>query len=60
MFREWAMKEGLLSDGQVKDIEKDVHAIVEDAVKFAEESPKPVRLFKGLPSDHSISLQASY
>lgn len=41
MFREWAMKEGLLSDGQVKDIEKDVHAIVEDAVKFAEESPKP-------------------
>lgn len=40
-FRTWALEQGLLSDGKVKDIEAAVNAEVEDAVKFADESPKP-------------------
>lgn len=31
-----------MSDADVKDIEKQIVAEVEDAVKFADESPKPV------------------
>lgn len=42
-FRKFALEEGLMSDADVKDIEKQVTAEVEDAVKFADESPKPER-----------------
>ena len=41
-FREFALAEGLMSDADVKDIEKQIVAEVEEAVKFADESPKPV------------------
>ena len=41
-FRKWALEQGLLSDGKVKEIEAAVTAEVEDSVKFADESPKPV------------------
>ena len=41
-FRKFALEEGLMSDADVKDIEKQVTAEVEEAVKFADESPKPV------------------
>jgi pyruvate dehydrogenase E1 component alpha subunit len=40
-FRKWALEQGLLSDGRVKEIEAAVTAEVEDSVKFADESPKP-------------------
>lgn len=40
------MEAGLLSEGQIKDIEKDVIDVVDEAVKFADESPKPVRVQK--------------
>jgi TPP-dependent pyruvate/acetoin dehydrogenase alpha subunit len=43
MFRTWALEQGLLSDSKVKEIEAAVTAEVDDSVKFAEESPKPVR-----------------
>ena len=42
-FRSWALAEGLLSEAQVKEIDASVTEEVEDAVKFADESPKPVR-----------------
>lgn len=42
-FRKFALEEGLMSDADVKDIEKEIVAEVEEAVKFADESPKPVR-----------------
>ena len=41
-FRKFALEEGLMSDTDVKDIEKQIVAEVEEAVKFADESPKPV------------------
>ena len=41
-FRKFALEEGLMSDADVKDIEKQIVAEVEEAVKFADESPKPV------------------
>ena len=43
-FKKWVLEEKILSEQQISDIEKDVEAVVEDAVQFAEESPKPVRL----------------
>lgn len=42
-FRKYILEEGLLSESQIRDIEKEVLEVVEDAVKFADESPKPVR-----------------
>ncbi|KAL3134892.1 hypothetical protein ABBQ32_007858 [Trebouxia sp. C0010 RCD-2024] len=42
-FRKFALEEGLMSDADVKEIEKQVTAEVEEAVKFADESPKPER-----------------
>jgi TPP-dependent pyruvate/acetoin dehydrogenase alpha subunit len=58
-FRKWALEQGLLSDGKVKEIEAAVTAEVEDSVKFADESPKPVsfRLFPA--SCLSASMQLS-
>ena len=44
-FRSWALAEGLLTEAQVKEIDQSVTEEVEDAVKFADESPKPVRHF---------------
>lgn len=41
-FKKWVLEEKILSEQQIADIEKDVEAVVEDAVQFAEESPKPV------------------
>lgn len=43
MFAEWAVKEGLLTEGKIKELQQSVMAEVEEAVKFADESPKPVR-----------------
>lgn len=40
-FKKWVLEEKILSEQQLSDIEKDVEAVVEDAVQFAEESPKP-------------------
>lgn len=37
------LEEGLLSEAQIKDIDASVTEVVEEAVKFADESPKPVR-----------------
>jgi TPP-dependent pyruvate/acetoin dehydrogenase alpha subunit len=36
------LKNGLLTEQQIKDIEKSVIDEVEEAVQFADESPKPV------------------
>ena len=41
-FRDFVLKQSILSEAQIKDIDKEVEAIVDDAVKFADESPKPV------------------
>ena len=35
------LKNGLATEAEIKEIEKDVVAEVEDAVEFADESPKP-------------------
>jgi pyruvate dehydrogenase E1 component alpha subunit len=42
-FRNFVLKQSILSEAQIKDIDAEVEAIVDDAVKFADESPKPVR-----------------
>jgi TPP-dependent pyruvate/acetoin dehydrogenase alpha subunit len=42
-LKKYILEAGLLTEGQVKDIEKEVIEVVEEAVKFADESPKPVR-----------------
>ena len=42
-FRDFVLKQSILSEAQIKDIDKEVEAVVDDAVKFADESPKPVR-----------------
>ena len=42
-FRDFVLKQSILSEAQIKDIDNEVEAIVDDAVKFADESPKPVR-----------------
>jgi len=36
------LEAGLMSEADVKELEKSVIDEVEDAVKFADESPKPV------------------
>lgn len=41
-LKKYILEAGLLTEGQVKDIEKEVIEVVEEAVKFADESPKPV------------------
>ncbi len=41
-FRDFVLKQSILSEAQIKDIDNEVEAIVSDAVKFADESPKPV------------------
>lgn len=43
MFGEWALKEGLLTEARIKEMQQSVMAEVENAVQFADESPKPVR-----------------
>ncbi|KAK9904884.1 hypothetical protein WJX75_004844 [Coccomyxa subellipsoidea] len=40
-LKKYILEAGLLTEGQVKDIEKEVIEVVEEAVKFADESPKP-------------------
>ena len=41
-FRDFVLKQSILSEAQIKDIDKEVEAVVDEAVKFADESPKPV------------------
>jgi TPP-dependent pyruvate/acetoin dehydrogenase alpha subunit len=41
-FKDYCLKNGLLTEQQIKDIEKSVLDEVEEAVQFADESPKPV------------------
>lgn len=41
-FKKWVLSEKILTEQQISDIEKEVEAVVEEAVQFAEESPKPV------------------
>ena len=41
-FKKYALDAGLVSDADLKQIEKEVLAEVDEAVKFADESPKPV------------------
>ena len=43
-FKKYILDAKLASEADVKDIEKQVIAEVEESVKFADESPKPVRL----------------
>ncbi len=40
-FRERALAEGWVSETEIADIEKEVQATVDDAVRFAEQSPDP-------------------
>lgn len=40
-FRKYALESGLMSQADVQELEKSVIDEVEDAVKFADESPKP-------------------
>lgn len=47
-FRDWVLKEKILSEQQLSDIDKEVEATVEDSVQFADESPKPVSLYSCL------------
>ena len=41
-FRNFVLKQSILSEAQIKDIDNEVEALVDEAVKFADESPKPV------------------
>ncbi len=43
-FMKWVLDEKILSQQQLEQIDKDVDAVVEEAVQFAEDSPKPVSL----------------
>ncbi len=43
-LKKYILEAKLLSEGQIKDIEKEVLDVVDEAVKFADESPKPVSL----------------
>ena len=56
-FRKWALEQGLLSEGKVKEIEAAVTAEVEDSVKFADESPKPVSVTAPLDLYQPVALQ---
>jgi len=38
----WVLDEKILSEQQLAQIDKDVDEVVEEAVQFAEDSPKPV------------------
>lgn len=42
-FKEYLMKNDILTEEQIKEIEVDVDAIVDDAVTFSEESPNPTK-----------------
>lgn len=42
-FKDYCLKNGLLTEQQIKDIEKSVNDEIEEAVQFADESPKPVQ-----------------
>lgn len=44
-FRKYALEAGLMTEADVKELEKSVNEEVEEAVKFADESPKPVGSF---------------
>jgi pyruvate dehydrogenase E1 component alpha subunit len=41
LFRDRATKAGLLSEDEIKHIEKDVNDLVDEAVAFADASPEP-------------------
>ena len=43
-LRKHILEEGLVTEAQLKEVEAAVVAEVDDAVKFADESPKPVRV----------------
>jgi pyruvate dehydrogenase E1 component alpha subunit len=45
-FREQVLKERWLNNSDCQEIEQQVHAVVEDAVNFAEQSPPPTELAK--------------
>lgn len=48
-FKKYALESGLMSEDDIKQIDKEVLAEVDEAVKFADESPKPVSaMAKGL------------
>lgn len=44
-FSKFVLEKKLLTEEQVTEIDKEVEAIVEESVQFADESPKPVRSF---------------
>jgi hypothetical protein len=48
-LRKYLLDNGVLGEAALKDIEAEVTAVVDDAVKFADESPKPVRTLALLP-----------
>ena len=41
LFRAYCLAEGILTEGEIKAIEKDVNDQVDEAVAFAEASPEP-------------------
>ena len=47
-LRKYILEEGLVTEAQLKEVEAAVVAEVDDAVKFADESPKPVRVHPGM------------
>lgn len=42
-LRDYMLKHGLATEAEIKDLEKSVADEVDDAVDFADKSPKPVR-----------------
>lgn len=49
------LKQSILSEAQIKDIDQEVEAVVDEAVKFADESPKPVSPSTSLPEAHAVT-----
>lgn len=47
-FRELILKGNWLSNAELQNIEQEVHAVVEDAVRFATDSPKPTELYQNV------------
>ena len=54
-FRNFVLKQSILSEAQIKDIDNEVEALVDEAVKFADESPKPVSYL--FPNETKCSLR---
>jgi hypothetical protein len=59
-FREYCLKNGLLTEANIKEIEASVLAEVEESVTFADESPKPVRPPECVPATKHLHTNSSH